>query len=350
MGEKKLTRGLDCEKLEKCFKYSPWFKFYKENKDKDELFLGIRNNYVNIYYRGMSMAKVKSPFENAYIADKYAGIEKTKNKSTSKNEPTEHSITYTKFENDYENIKNRIDKHINDGKSLLEKDTQCKLIYRNNKNCYNGKSDWICIDMEYAKQRKNQNDGDRYGRFDIIAVNVKNYRVALIELKVGRNSLGGESGLRKHAKDWNNFLKNNLFNKSDKRKDREDYLVKEITNIIKNKACLDSSFPIHVDKSDFDEKVFENIEPEFYFLICSGDSDIDSIKNTSRKYTFKAQICQEKYGLKVDERTKNIQDELTYDITEKGSGPLYCKFLFAKNNGEDIQDIIDDKSYECDLR
>ena len=157
------------------------------------------------------MARVKSSLKNAYIAKKYVGIEKTKDETTNKNETTEISITYTKFESDYKNIKDRIDKHIKDGKSLLEKDTQSKLIYRNNKNCYNGKSDWICIDMEYVKQRKNQNDGDRYGRFDIIAVNVKNYRVALIELKVGSDSLGGNSGLRKHAKDWNNFLKNELF-------------------------------------------------------------------------------------------------------------------------------------------
>ena len=46
----KLTRGLDSKHVYN-FKKSKWFEFYKEHKDDDKLFLGIRNNYVNIYYQ-----------------------------------------------------------------------------------------------------------------------------------------------------------------------------------------------------------------------------------------------------------------------------------------------------------
>ena len=48
MGEK-LTRGLE-EKYLNNFKNKQWFyEFYENYKDKDKLFLGIRNNYINIY-------------------------------------------------------------------------------------------------------------------------------------------------------------------------------------------------------------------------------------------------------------------------------------------------------------
>ena len=59
--EKKLTRGLDEKHLNK-FKESNWFEFYKQHQD--ELFLGIRNNYINLYYKGMNIAKLMSLKKN----------------------------------------------------------------------------------------------------------------------------------------------------------------------------------------------------------------------------------------------------------------------------------------------
>ena len=202
--------------------------------------------------------------------------------------------------------------------------------------------------MEYTKQRRDQTDGKKAGRFDIIAVNLKekDYRVALIELKVGDKALGGKCGLKKHAQDWDSFLEQELFRKSDKRKNRDDYLIREITDIIKNKADIDKSFQSHID--NFSEEKFKDTKPEFYFLICSGNSDIESIRNTCKRYTWNAKKCRENH-IKVADRKSSIQDLLNYDITKEGSGRLYCKFLFAEKNGENIQDIIDDESYIRDL-
>ena len=199
--------------------------------------MGIRNNYINLYYKGMNIAKVQGRFNNAYISARY--IDKDFN-GENKYQP----IKYEDFEQRYETvIKPEVEKHIKKHK-LWEKETQQALILKNNKNCNNNKSNWIYIDMEYIKQRKNSisNDENSFGRFDIIAVNKKNFNVALIELKVGKNAIGGESGLLKHAKDWQDFLTRDLFNKDIE--EGNNCLKQEIINIINNKALVEDDYPI----------------------------------------------------------------------------------------------------------
>ena len=99
--------------------------------------------------------------------------------------------------------------------------------------------------MEYIKQRKNSNSNNKnsFGRFDIIAINKKNFEVALIELKIGKNAIGGECGLLKHAKDWNdNYIDNDLFHNDIE--GSNNCLKQEIINIINNKIDLEDDFPI----------------------------------------------------------------------------------------------------------
>ena len=74
------------------------------------------------------------------------------------------------------------------------------------------------------------------------------------------------------------------------------------------------------------------------------------MKNTCRKYIWNSKVCKENYKLSVDKRTNCIQNSLGYDITKKGAGPLYCNFLFAPNNGNNIQDIIEDENYIRDIK
>ena len=330
----KLTRGLDQKHLDN-FKKSKWFEFYKEHKDADKLFLGIRNNYINIYYKCMSIAKIQGTFTNAQIADEYS--EKKYDSKTK-----QHSITYDKFITDYDKIKKRVENHVNKPKAnLREKVTQAYMVYNNN---INKKSNWVCIDIEYTKQRKGKNDGDASGRFDIIAVNKKNLRIALIELKVDKGALGESNGVRKHAQDWNDFIENGLFYKSNKRLNRDDYLIREINDIINNKYTLDNEFPI---KGCSEDKLKE-IKPEFYFIICGGKLSIEEIKNETRKYVWDKQKCQ-KYGIKRV-GTRNVERELGFDITENNKDRLFCNFLFAERYGEDIKDIIDDKNYEIRIK
>ena len=333
MEEKKLMRGLDEEHLEKL-KNSKWLSFYK--KHKEELFLGIRNNYINLYYKGMNIAKVQGRFNKAYISARF--IYKDFN-----GENKYQSITYEDFEQKYETvIKPEVEKHIKKNK-LWEKETQQALILKNNKNCNNNRSNWICIDMEYIKQRKNSdsNGKNSFGRFDIIAVNKKSYKVALIELKVGKNAIGGESGLLKHARDWKeDYIDKDLFNNDIE--EGNNCLKQEIINIINNKAFLEDDYPI----KECSEKNFNCIKPAFYFLICSGDMTIDNLKNEVRKYLWSEEKCKN-YNIKKVSDKYNVEKNL-YDITKKGEGKLYCEFLFIEGLRDKVQitDIIDDENYD----
>ncbi len=319
--EKEIGRGLKGKKLE-MFGKSDWYQFYKE---KDELFLGIRNNYVNFYYKGMNIAKIEGGFTKAKISNKYLGIEKKGYKS----------ITCEELEKYYADIKKYVIAHVND-QSKREKEVQQQLMMNNNSN---KNSNWICIDMEYDKQRKNIEDGEKSGRFDIIAVHKeKPYRVALIELKVGASAISGKSGILKHAEDWEKVIKEELYDKM---------LKKEIVDIINNKYCL--------DKGDYETKPCTEadleMKPEFYFLICSGeDTNIEEIKNEVRKYLWDIDKCK-KYGINKVSDEYNIERKMKYDISEYiNDKKLYCKFLFAEGKGENIKDIIDDNSYNTEIK
>ena len=333
--EKKLTRGLDEKHLNK-FKESNWFEFYKQHQD--ELFLGIRNNYINLYYKGMNIAKLQGNFNKASISSRYIHKDfKGKNKY--------QTISFDEFKEKYESvIKPEVEKHITKN-NLWEKVTQQALILKNNKNCKENKSNWLCIDMEYIKQRENNKayGGKSFGRFDIIAVNKKNFKVALIELKVGKKAIGGESGLLKHAQDWEEFKDKQLFSKD--MDGGNNCLKQEIINIINNKSCLEKDYPI---KQCSDEN-FKNIEPSFYFLICSGDMKISEIKNEVRKYLWSKEKCT-KYNIRKVS-THNVEKVMEYDISKKGAGKLYCEFLFAEgqNDKVNITDVIDDKNYDRNI-
>jgi hypothetical protein len=54
--KKKITRGISKDFAE-AFKQSELYKLYGEHKD--ELFIGVRNNYLNLYYNCDRIAKIE---------------------------------------------------------------------------------------------------------------------------------------------------------------------------------------------------------------------------------------------------------------------------------------------------
>ena len=136
-------------------------------------------------------------------------------------------------------------------------------------------------------------------------------------------------GLKKHAEDWEKLVKN---------KDAYDFLLGEITRILNNYYELDNSFPIKgCEMSDL------AIKPEFYFVICSGKEA--DIKSQIGKYLWSQKSAKE-HGIKGGVSNINIEDMLGYDITKENDGPLYAKFLIAKGEGKDIDDIIESVNYD----
>ena len=177
------------------------------------LCLEIRNNYINIYYRGGNIIRIEEKQEvsgeerrkfKAKFDRKYLDRDSTKVPDLPGNldgpkdiEAWVDAIPFLKHEMDLwfgEHSKN-------------EREFQQLMVRENNFGSSAKSTDYFICDIEYANL-------DR--RFDLIAVhwpssstdrkNNKNLRLAFIEMKYLDNALAGGSGLKKHIEDINKFL------------------------------------------------------------------------------------------------------------------------------------------------
>ena len=328
---KGIMRGINDE-LAKAFKECELYKLYEKNKD--ELFIGVRNNYLNLYYNCDSIAKVK------YIQPKgekgkrivceidkyYIGGD---NSADKRREPKEICSKY-------DDIKTKSD---NKEKDNSEKKAQSKLVISNNNN---EKSNWFCIDVEYIKQfnsNEEKENANFNGRFDIIAISKEQpHRVALIELKYGSGAIGGKSGIYKHIKDFIKFNCEGFF---------ESHLKQEIVGIIKSQKAL--GIPVPFDISDKDKFA----GPDFFVITLNNNPE--KVKGSTPKQTMAGYLFNDKD--KKDRRwdckrySKHIiENDFKIDVTQKDSTP-HVTFLFStathENGGiEKIIDILDEINYK----
>lgn len=182
------------------------------NYDND-LDVQIRNNYLNIYYKGGNIAKVNS--ENSIGFDMFYFYFDMKNISTkvikkdvevARNLKTNRDLLISKFkERDYKG-------YFTDAKEIMDKwlmknpkperMEQHKLSINNQYK----QSDYTIIDLEYQVSTKSDfactyipkgKDKPKKPKFDIIAIN-KQGKLCVIELKKGTGALGNTSGLKEH--------------------------------------------------------------------------------------------------------------------------------------------------------
>ena len=305
------------EKFADSFKRS---KFYNEiyRKHNDEVIIGIRDGYINLYYNCDSIAKicVSNP-KIAEISRYYIDNEKGR---TRLNE--DQMIGY------YDSIKKK-----SDSRNKHEKQAQQRLFIDNNKNPL---SEWFCIDVEYTKSLQEKDNAERW-RFDIIAITkTKPFRVALIELKYGLSAISGPSGIRSHVKDFYSFYKNKSFEFLK--------LKKEVVSIIKSLSLLGIDMPL-----SFEDVSTENIapEPEFYFITLNNPKQ--SSKTTPKK-TMSAHLFSDKrWGNKIV--SSEVTKEGDYKKLIEGNKSFKPVFLFSdatlQNLG--ICDILDRKYYDEEI-
>ncbi len=314
--KKKTTRGIS-KKFADEFLKSDLYKFYL--KHKYELIVGVRNNYLNLYYNCDSIAKIKySKGSIVCEIDKYYLDGKH---YSSKDKEKHYVINQSQIIEQYNDIKNN-----SNAKATKEKKAQSKLVILNNENpC----SNWYCLDVEYVKAFKNQDEKDKAnfnGRFDIIAISKsKPHRIALIELKYGNGAIGGTSGIYKHVNDFIKFIDKDFF---------EKHLKQEIIEIIQSQLNLGIHVPFVLPKRE------ELLSPEFYFITLNNnveESNDSTPKQTMAGYLFK----DYRWGCK--RLSKKYCVEMDFgDITKK-SNKFHATFLFSKETLDDmkINDIID---------
>jgi hypothetical protein len=322
MAKKKLTRGISKEFAE-AFKKSELFTLY--TKHKDELFVGVRNNYVNLYYNCDSIARVyyKTPRGEkkqkivCKIDKYYIDGHHYKSKSKEKNmriEPEEICKNYD------------IIKCNSNKKSADEKKAQSKLVLLNNNN---PDSKWFCVDTEWEKafeNKKQKNEADFNGRFDIIAISKDNpHKVALIELKYGSRAIGGASGIYKHIEDFKKFKDKNYF----------DEMKQEIVDIIRSQQMLGIKIPNECANIKADE-----IE-EYQFFVITLNNNPDKEDGSTPQQTMSGYLFKDKrWGCKRLTTKSSVEDEFG-DVTKQGN-QIEVSFLFSMQTLKNISinDII----------
>lgn len=170
------------------------------------LCLEIRDEYINIYYRGGNLLKLART-SSGYVTqfdDKYV-----KTNAPSELPPriqtTQDVDTWL---NAMPHLKQAMDFHFYDERKE-EREAQQLIVRENNFGRESRSTDFYCCDLEYA---------NAHGRFDLVAVHwpsdpvtrkkADDRRLVIIEAKYGDTSLDGKSGLHSHTNDIYAFLRN----------------------------------------------------------------------------------------------------------------------------------------------
>ena len=174
----------------------------------DTLLLAIRDNYINIYYRGGNLLKVieqsKDSFQTSFD-DQYNKSGKTIPMVPATIRSQDDARTWV---DQFPRLKEIMDIYFSRHRKS-EREFQQLVARENNNSIISNDSEYFISDIEFA-------DRDLNARFDMLAIrwlashrrNGSNCRVALMEMKYGDDALGGKAGLLKHLKDINILISN----------------------------------------------------------------------------------------------------------------------------------------------
>jgi len=180
-----------------------------ERAKKDHtLMLSIREGYINIYYRGGNILRVKEQrngFFSAFFDNEYnkSGLPSPDLPGTIENQ--ESAKTWV---DSFQVLKGIMDIYFSEN-NKPEREFQQLVARENNFSSIANQSEYFISDIEFA-------DSDFGARFDILALrwlasqrkNPSNCRPALIEMKYGDGALSGNAGVLKHLQDIDALISN----------------------------------------------------------------------------------------------------------------------------------------------
>ena len=173
-------------------------------KKDHTLMLAIRTNYINIYYWGGNILRIKEHNKGFYQAsfdDQYNKSENLIPDSPSKINNQNDSRSWI---DSFLIRKNIMDEYFSiHGKA--EREFQQLIARENNNSTISNESEYFISDIEVAEPN---------ARIDILAIrwlaaerkNGSNCKAALIEMKYGDSALTGSAGLLKHLKDMEKLV------------------------------------------------------------------------------------------------------------------------------------------------
>jgi hypothetical protein len=172
----------------------------------DSLMLAIRYDYINIYYRGGNILKVKKQGEDSYLS--FFDTNYIEPGITIPTLPTEikDRDDVKKWGDAFPHLKEIMDLYFS--KNIKpEREFQQLVARENNNSTISNESEYFITDIEFP-------DSDLGARFDMLAIHWPadkrksgdNCKVALIEMKYGDKALDGSAGLLKHLKNIDEFI------------------------------------------------------------------------------------------------------------------------------------------------
>lgn len=228
----------------------------------DTLCLELRGTFINIYYRGGSLFRItekKTEYEIKFDT-KYCVDSNLLPANPSVQEAPGLIPQYKSRMDEWFHIHPRYEREFQ----------QLMARVNNSSEKISGSTDYYIADMEYAET------GELGARFDMVAFkwlsrgyvrkDTSKPSLALIELKYGDGSLGGEAGIEKHLRDFNTFV-------SDTAKLQEFTL--DMAEVFRQKCELglvgglqEKQFQLNVDCS----------APEVIFAFAEHDPDSGVLK------------------------------------------------------------------------
>lgn len=237
-------------------------------KKDDTLLLQIRNNYINIYYRGGSLLKLeetgnnyKACFDENYFKEGKVYLPNIINNNS----------TIKEWIDKIPNLKQCIDEYFSLIKNSSEREFQQLVARENSNSIISNSTDYFVTDIEYA-------NSSIQARFDIIAIKwissvaarkkTENCRLALIEMKFADNALTGNSGLVDHINKAEIFCSN---------KENLNTLKLETITVFEQLRTLGL---IKFSKNGNENKIkqLHDEKPEFIFLLANHDPATTTLK------------------------------------------------------------------------
>lgn len=170
-------------------------------KNDDTLMLALRGSYVNIYYRGGNLLKVSAMLAGGYSATFDANYNQAGHVLPDFPFMIGEALDAQKLADSISALKYTMDHYLT-VHPKSEREFQQLVARENNCSPISNETEYFIVDIEAAGISEK-------ARFDMLGVRwLRNERKkqdclvpVLIEMKYGKDALGGESGLKKHLDD-----------------------------------------------------------------------------------------------------------------------------------------------------